>query len=322
MANLFSYFSFDQNGLSLYRVMAGSFAGGLIDDRYLDFNGSTYRDAYIVDWDYSGSTFSSIFGGETITTDTQDNITGGTATGYLELFYDGATYSESWGIEGISIDASALYRAAHTATVDDEQRLISQALSGDDTFVLSRYNDRAAGLGGNDTMYGNGGNDSLYGGSGRDYISGGQGSDRVIGGAGGDRLFGGSGNDLLNGGGGADRFVGGAGRDVMFAGNDSARDTFVFGKPSESSDGSNSQDTIRQFDAGEDILDLSGLDANNGSNGNQAFGYSNGPAGNSVWVREVGNGSIVQADTNGDGRADFEIMVRGEFGLTESDFIL
>ncbi|MEM9044322.1 MAG: S8 family serine peptidase [Pseudomonadota bacterium] len=81
------------------------------------------------------------------------------------------------------------------------------------------------GQNGHDKLYGLDGNDVLSGGRGRDFIQGGEGHDRLIGGAHDDRLFGGNG-----------------------------RDTFVF-----QTDGTASRDTIHDFVAGEDLIQLIGV---------------------------------------------------------------
>ena len=89
---------------------------------------------------------------------------------------------------------------------------------------------------GDDALFGQEGEDSLRGDGGDDFIEGGAGADTLEGGAGHDVLIGGAGDDLLTGGAGADTFV--------FAGAGSA----IFGA-----------DTITDFTAGEDMLDLLGL---------------------------------------------------------------
>jgi Ca2+-binding RTX toxin-like protein len=87
--------------------------------------------------------------------------------------------------------------------------------------------------GGNDNLSGGEGDDILYGQGGNDTLSGGVGNDILVGGAGDDVLIGGTGNDILTGGSGADLFV--------WNSMDSATDT------------------VTDFNATEDALDLSGL---------------------------------------------------------------
>jgi Ca2+-binding RTX toxin-like protein len=115
-----------------------------------------------------------------------------------------------------------------------------------------------AGLGddGNDTVDGDIGNDTLGGGVGGDNISGGDGDDLLWGEVGDDSLSGGGGNDLIYNGEGSDTVAGGDGDDTIWAGEDddlltggAGADLFVFGDVS-------GNDTITDFDASEDVLDV------------------------------------------------------------------
>lgn len=104
--------------------------------------------------------------------------------------------------------------------------------------------DTLSGAGGDDTLEGGGGNDKLHGGSGDDVLSGGRRSDD---------LSGGEGNDTLTGGAGFDTLTGGAGNDVLTGGFHA--DVFVFAAGSGT-------DTITDFEADKDSLDLSAVTAN------------------------------------------------------------
>ena len=94
-----------------------------------------------------------------------------------------------------------------------------------------------------DSIFGRGGNDVIDGGLGHDVIFGGNGWDFLFGGVGDDIIFGGNGNDTLIGADGSDELNGGDGADI-----------FVFGV---NTDGS--QDTITDFAAGQDKIDISAL---------------------------------------------------------------
>ena len=86
--------------------------------------------------------------------------------------------------------------------------------------------------------------DELYGDQDVDFLEGGEGDDR---------LYGGSGADTLEGGLGSDRIEGGAGDDTMtgdLSASTSSRDTFVFAP-------GHGNDTITDFGAGGDVIDLS-----------------------------------------------------------------
>lgn len=85
-------------------------------------------------------------------------------------------------------------------------------------------------LGGDETISGSGFGDYLFAGKGNDHILGNGGNDWLMGGAGNDVIGGGKGNDYLSGGSGAD--------------------TFVFAPSSK-------MDLIADFNADQDVLDLS-----------------------------------------------------------------
>ena len=183
MATVFANYGFNQNNLNLNRLYANSVDGGLLDNAFLSYNDQTYQDLYIVDW-YLGGYYGSVFGGDYISVDAFQTVTGGVVNGYLELVWNGAEYVELWGIEGISISAKSLYIAATTPSTLDDYSLINQALTGSDLFWLSNEADVAFGKGGNDWLYGYAGNDRLFGDEGNDSIVGGLGNDYIAGGAG------------------------------------------------------------------------------------------------------------------------------------------
>jgi Ca2+-binding RTX toxin-like protein len=106
--------------------------------------------------------------------------------------------------------------------------------------------DRLYGGSGNDRLFGDAGDDRLYGDAGNDSLSGMVGDDQLFGGSGKDTLLGGDGDDSLFGGTGSDRLFGGAGHD-----------TFEIAKGAKSD-----IDTIADFKAGEDVIDLSETAAN------------------------------------------------------------
>ncbi|RWG56121.1 MAG: hypothetical protein EOQ64_14515 [Mesorhizobium sp.] len=161
----------------------------------------------------------------------------------------------------------------------------------------------------------NGGDDVLYGNGGADII---------LGMAGNDTLFGQSGNDTLNGGDGIDKLVGGAGTDTLTGGL--GADTFYYGSAVADSPATAANDTITDFVHGVDKIDLSSIDANTGSGSDQAFlfgGQTSATVANSITWSEVGGNTIVRADVNGSGGAEFQITLTGvNLGLTASDFVL
>ena len=148
-------------------------------------------------------------------------------------------------------------------------------------------------------------------------VAGNGGADKLDGGAGNDQLDGGKGNDKLIGGLGADTLSGGKGYDQLVGGED--RDTFVFTTTAD-------VDRIADFEHSKDRIDLSAIDANARSRGNDKFQFIgdddfHGKAGE-LRFTEQGNKTIVMADRTGDGHADFKIVLDGHVHLTAGDFIL
>ncbi|SMO93958.1 Calx-beta domain-containing protein [Paracoccus laeviglucosivorans] len=176
------------------------------------------------------------------------------------------------------------------------------------------------GMAGNDVLLGGLGNDALRGGDGADILQGGAGADLLSGGNGADNLQGGAGRDNLQGGMGSDTLVGGTEADVLTGGAD--RDVFVFNMAAESRLGLG-RDRIADFQVGVDDIDLRGMDPFPGIAGNQAFAFSGTTAAaNSVWFVQQSTGALVRGDVNGDGYADFEIMLTGVARVTANDFLL
>jgi Ca2+-binding RTX toxin-like protein len=153
----------------------------------------------------------------------------------------------------------------------------------------------------------------IQGGSGDDVLSGLAGDDELRGGSGADTLAGGDGDDLLNGGGGADVMTGGAGADrFRFSGYESGTGAAA--------------DRIEDFTSGQDLIDLAGIDADLWTPGDQAFAFIgnaafSGAAGELRFASE-GNNIRLQAETNGDGFSDYEILLTGPVVPLISDFIL
>ena len=134
---------------------------------------------------------------------------------------------------------------------------VLRGAGGDDTIDGGGSLDLLLGGAGNDSILGGGGDDILRGGSGNDIIEGGEGNDRVRGDSGDDSIDGGEGNDLLLGDAGADTIAGGEGNDTIAggSGDDSltggaGEDTFLFTEGA-------GNDTITDFDADDDLIDLS-----------------------------------------------------------------
>ncbi|MFQ8432631.1 calcium-binding protein [Amaricoccus sp. W119] len=125
-------------------------------------------------------------------------------------------------------------------------------------------------------------------------LAGGEGADRLsVQGGDGNILEGNQDDDTLLGGSGDDRLVGGVGDDLLRGrGGD---DTFVFG-----SIRGGERDRVLGFAIGEDLIDISRVDAKSWRSGNQSFTFDDSGEGGSgrVWVEEDpdGHGSLVHAD--------------------------
>jgi len=139
-------------------------------------------------------------------------------------------------------------------------------------------------------------------------------------------LWGRGGADRLNGRAGDDTLVGGAGADVLTG--SLGADMFVYSGVAESCAGV--RDTVTDFQHGIDDINLSAIDASNATADDQAFTF----IGSGVFTHVAGqlrytvktdaNGPhiLLQADTDGDGRANLTILLNNVDLLTAADFIL
>lgn len=164
--------------------------------------------------------------------------------------------------------------------------------------------------------------DILNGTSSRDNLKGFGGNDTLKGFGGRDALDGGAGRDILNGGAGDDVLNGGAGKDVLTGGSGS--DTFVFKHARDTRVGA--ADTITDFSR-RDFIDIRNIDADKGVDGNQDFKFI-GNAGFTGAAGELnytfaGSGrnakTIISGDQNGDGLADFQIILRKHIALSSDN---
>lgn len=197
--------------------------------------------------------------------------------------------------------------------------------NGDDRLFGQAGSDRLNGQAGDDLLGGGGGNDTLSGHNGSDTLAGAEGADMLYGGGNNDVLMGGNGSDTLHGQAGNDRLIGGRGADILTGGN--GADHFVFSSIADSTVNARYRDEITDFRAGQsDKIDLRGIDADTGTNGNQAFdfigieGFS-GEAGQ-IRFHHIGGNTIVMGDVDGDGRSDFSIQLLDQIELSQNDFFL
>ncbi|MBC7987376.1 MAG: hypothetical protein H7X93_12030 [Sphingomonadaceae bacterium] len=148
------------------------------------------------------------------------------------------------------------------------------------------------------------------------YINGGGGNDSITGAVAEDFLVGGAGDDTLIGAQGRDSAIGGLGND-----------RFVFREGDVTGDvGNGNVDRILDMATG-DLIDLSGIDADTVTAGDQAFSFVgtaefSGVAGELRY--EVGSGgrTSVFGDTDGDSVADFQIRLDNGFVVASTDFVL
>jgi Ca2+-binding RTX toxin-like protein len=229
--------------------------------------------------------------------------------------------------------------------------------AGDNTIVGNIADNLLAGFGGNDTLLGGDGNDTLLGGDGNDVLNGGAGIDtasyygastgvtvnlgvtalqdttgagldqikqveNLTGSGYGDTLTGNSSVNTIDGAAGNDTLAGGAGADQLAGG--AGADTFVYYALSDTKTGIGKGDHILDFNAAQgDHIDLSYLDAITGGTDDgftftDHFSHSSGE----LIVTVTADGSVVAGDVNGDGHADFAILVTSAAPLTAADFIL
>lgn len=141
-------------------------------------------------------------------------------------------------------------------------------------------------------------------------------------------LFGGANGDVLIGGGGADLIVGGGSHDDLSGGG--GADVFRF---DAASDSEGEGDIIHDFEVGLDLIDLRRIDADENAAGDQAFhwigseafsGQGAASAGELRVYRDVEGPWFVEGDTDGDGSADFVLVVNTppDFDLATSEFLL
>ncbi|MFT4151059.1 MAG: M10 family metallopeptidase C-terminal domain-containing protein [Paracoccaceae bacterium] len=149
----------------------------------------------------------------------------------------------------------------------------------------------------------------------------------LAGNSGANLLSGEAGNDVLSGGAGADTLVGGTGADTMSGGD--GKDVFLFKATSESTLAA--PDTILDFARGQDLIDLSQIDASTRSSGDQAFtfigtgdfaGTGMASAGELRYEAQEGGGVMIEMDVNGDGKADMHLLVASVGTLGGADFLL
>ncbi len=246
---------------------------------------------------------------------------------------DTGTWTMRWIIDRVSFSLSDVIEAVITPTVADDLMLLNAMLSGDDKIILSAFDDRFSGFGGNDSIEGGGGADVIYGDRGSDSLYGDQGSDDLYGSGGNDRLFGGNGNDYLDGSSGNDMLEGGRGIDQQWG--SSGNDVFFYRNTKSAPLTGTEYDTIGFLTSGSDKISLSSIDANTAESapGDQSFSFVgtaafDGKAGRLRYdVIDADNDGdaddiLVLGTVNADATADFGIAVLNRTSIESADFIL
>ncbi|TSD87756.1 hypothetical protein FFK22_015790 [Mycobacterium sp. KBS0706] len=222
----------------------------------------------------------------------------------------------------------------------------------------SQGNDNLYGNAGANVLQGWNGNDVLRGAAGADRLDGGAGIDtasyytgttgvvaslasglgsggeaqgdtlagieNLSGSQGGDSLYGNGGANVLQGWNGNDALIGRAGKDTLTGG--AGADRFTFAALGDSVTGANA-DRITDFSHAQgDRIDLAAIDARFTVAGDQAFSFIGtaaftGVAGQLHTWHDAGR-TIVSGDVNGNGTADFNIVLTGTVNLVTGDFVL
>ena len=131
---------------------------------YLNEN-SIYSNLFVIEWNYNSNFYQSIFKGYDFNYDINlqnYKLISGTVTGYLELYWNGNQWINSWGVENINISAAEIFNDALTTSTFDDYTTFQKILSGNDSIIGSPYND------------------TLYGGVGSDILTGGGGADKFV----------------------------------------------------------------------------------------------------------------------------------------------
>jgi Ca2+-binding RTX toxin-like protein len=237
---------------------------------------------------------------------------------------------------------------------------------GDDDILGGKGNDWITGGLGNDTLWGNDGDDVLTGGDGADTVNysnaqqagvtvelddpstpqdtadgsasgGDQGIDQlssienVIGSRYADTIIGSGGDNSLFGAGDADRLTGGAGADTLDGGP--GRDVFDFDAIGDSV--GISRDVLAAFEglgaSAEDRIDVSTIDANTATDGNQSFSsefrFDEQPftAAGQIRIVDLGADAVIEFNTDDDVMTvEMEILITNvdHWSFVASDFVL
>lgn len=320
--------------------------------------GSAFND--VITGDFQANSLSGLAGNDILNGgDGADILIGGAGADALNggAGIDTASYETSSAAVNVDLSTgTGIGGDAQGDTLTSIEKVIGSSFA--DTLTGNAgYNDLRGGAG-NDVINGGGGSDDLRGGAGADTLNGGAGTDTAYyfesnagvtvnlvtgqgfgGHAQGDLLIdienvGGSQfNDTLTGDAGKNILRGYAGDDVLKGGGgvdeligDAGADKFVYTSTADSNSVTG-VDLIHDFgqDQG-DKIDLSGIDANTSTAGDQAFSFIGSSAFSNVAgqlrFEITGAGTLIEGDVNGDGHADLIISAAGSITFTAGDFVL
>lgn len=198
-------------------------------------------------------------------------------------------------IGGVGVDTASYFGSTVGVTVDVRNHFGRGGEADGDS------------LDGIENVHGSIRGDRLTGDDGVNLLAGFEGADVLVGGGGNDTLRGGTGADTLAGGDGADRFV-----------IDTIADSPVGA----------GADEIFDLNGGQgDRIDLSLIDADRGTAGNQAFTFIGGGlyshrAGELRFAYTSAQTTTIAGDIDGDGVSDFHIKLNGRIPVAAADFVL
>ena len=297
-----------QYGSQIAALDSGGFAVAWID---ADQNGSDGVKARTFDAD--GKATSVEFNVDTPSKDDQNGISvtalsgGRFAVFWYEDIDGGKIWSQLYDREGGRIGKQSLITEGSSPAYYDQSARAVQVDNGimvvawtrdiqQEGILARRFDVGQAGTDGNDTL-----NAKTLG----RFIDGLDGNDKLIGG---------KTSDTLNGGGGKDASSGGKGND-----------TFVFTDASDSVASTKNRDVIADFGLGKDKIDISAIDAVEGG-GDDRFDFIGAAkfSGSQGELRFAASSkfTLVEADIDGDGKADFQIQLDGHHSLATGDFVL
>lgn len=297
-----------------------------------------------------------------------DEIIGGNGMGDDDYFGDKGidTIKYTSAITSITVDLNKGTSTGKEIGMD-QLHGIENIIGGQagDMLIGDAGNNVIDGYTGNDTLNGGGGNNTLIGGLGNDYYFLTKATDIVsetskliteidtvncpmsyslgnnlenlvltgslasngIGNALNNTLTGNTNNNILSGGAGQDLLIGGLGADSLSGGLDA--DRFKLNSTADSGITTTSRDSIMDFNPTQgDKIDLSALDANSASAGDNAF---TAPMVGSLFSGVFTNQGSLYFDTtshilygnnDADNQADFSILLVGQNGLSASSLIL